>query len=123
MRVCKVETNKNEYSICKNIKRYFGCMACIFLYLPTTAYAFIEGSRYGEKIYLTVMFVAVLWSAYIVAFVVRDKDPLIKPVLTIAGLISVNIVVMFFTSMVGLLYSLITLPILIFLLFWVYYEM
>lgn len=122
MRVCKVETNKIEYSICKNIKRSISCMACMFLYLPSNAHAFLEGPRYGEKIYLVFLFVAVLWSAYIVVFVVRDKDPLLKPVLTIAGLISINIVIML-TSMLGFLYSLITLPILILLLFWVYYEM
>lgn len=122
MRECKNQYNNKIVYRERKLKTHFCYILCLYLFLPSSALAFLEGSRSGEKIYLSILFVSVIWAGYISMSVIIDKDPLLKTVLILVGLIVINIIIMF-TTIVGFLYSMITIPILIVVLFWIYYEL
>lgn len=112
----------SEQSLLLILMKKIGTTMCLSLFFPSSAYAFLEGPQHGINIFTAILFVGVIWSGLIVVSVIEDDDPLSKPVLIIAGAIVINLIFMF-TSLIGLLVSLVTLPILILALFWIYYEM
>lgn len=120
MRVCKVEFEKRIIPETRNMKTDCYCILCLLLLLPSKTFAYSEDTGGVGYTLIAILIISILGTIGIVVYAIYDQDPKLKPVLIIAGLIGVNIALMF-TSIAVAIISQFTIPILFLILLGVYY--